>query len=347
MKRHAPIPGNHRMSPLRPTRRQQALRAGQNRRSAALPPFPRPSRAGTAAVTLSAALSIGLGLTAPLSGAHAQTTAPAPASETKVLPGKIVYAQLTTPDLARAKAFYGGLLGWTFQDRPVSRGHYAEALVNGHVVAGLVERPLPDTDNPPHPLWLPFISAPDVSALAKSSRQWGAKVLFRPTMIQGRGEQAIIADPQGALFASLHAPHGDPNDTDPTVQGDWIWNALLTSTPSASAGFYQKLFGYQVEAAPAPDTNQRYILESQSVARATVNPLPPRLPPNARARWLSFVQVDSVGSAAEKAVQLGGRVLVEPHLDHQNSMIAVLADPAGAAFGVMELHDTGLTGDAK
>ncbi|MEW9273123.1 hypothetical protein [Gluconobacter oxydans] len=89
------------MSPIRPTGRQQALRAGQNRRSAALPSFPRPSRAGTAAVTLSAALSIGLALTAPLSGAHAQTTAPAPASEAKVLPGKIVYAQLTTPDLAR------------------------------------------------------------------------------------------------------------------------------------------------------------------------------------------------------------------------------------------------------
>ena len=314
-----------------------------------MPPFSRPSRAGTAAVTLSAALSIGLGLTAAAPAAHAQTTdtQPAATSSAPVLPGKIVYAQLTTPDLTKAKTFYGSLLGWTFQDRPVSRGHYAEAFVNGHVVAGLVERPLPDTANPPHPIWLPFISAPDVPALAKSSRQWGAKIVFRPTMIQGRGEQAIIADPQGALFATLRAPQGDPNDTDATAQGDWIWNALLTSTPSASAGFYQKLFGYQVEAAPAPDTNQRYILESQSVARATVNPLPPRLPPNARARWLSFVQVDSVGSTAEKAVQLGGRVLVEPHLDHQNSMIAILADPAGAAFGVMEWHDPIAAGDAK
>lgn len=314
-----------------------------------MPPFSRPSRAGTAAVTLSAVLSIGFGLTASIPFAQAQTTdtTPTSANAATALPGKIVYAQLTTPDLTKAKAFYGSLLGWTFQDRPVSRGHYAEALVNGHVVAGLVERPLPDTDNPPHPLWLPFISAADVQNVAKSSRQWGAKVLFRPAAVQGRGEQTIIADPQGALFAALHAPQGDPGDTNATTQGDWIWNALLTSAPSASAGFYQKLFGYQVEAAPAPDTNQRYILESQSVARATVNPLPPSLPQNARARWLSFVQVDSVGSAAEKAVQLGGRVLVEPHLDHQNSMIAVLADPAGAAFGVMEWHDPSSAGDAK
>lgn len=152
MKRHAPIPGEPEDVPLRPALTvPEALRAGLNRRSAALPPFPRPSRAGTAAVTLSAALSIGLGLTAAAPAAHAQTTGtqPAAASSAPLLPGKIVYAQLTTPDLAKAKTFYGSLLGWTFQDRPVSRGHYAEALVNGHVVAGLVERPLPDTDNPP------------------------------------------------------------------------------------------------------------------------------------------------------------------------------------------------------
>ncbi|WP_349291948.1 VOC family protein [Gluconobacter sp. Dm-74] len=314
-----------------------------------LPPFSRLSRTGTVAVTLSAALTLSFGLTAFASDALAQTanTAETPAALSKTLPGKIVYTQLTTPDLPKAKAFYGALLGWNFQDRPVSRGHYAEALVNGHVVAGLVERPLPDTDNPPQPLWLPFISALDVPTVAKESLQWGGKILYRPTVVPGRGEQAIIADPQGALFAALHTSHGDRDDTDDTAQGDWIWHTILTPAPAASAGFYQKLFGYQVEDAPPPDTHQHYILDSQSIARATVNPLPARLPPDASARWIGFIQVDSVGSAAEKAVQLGGRVLVQPHPDHQNSMIAVLADPSGAAFGVMEWHDPSAAGDAK
>ena len=91
--------------PLSPHRAPAGAACGPEQKECRLaalsPSFPRPSPAGTAAVTLSAALSIGLALTAPLSGAHAQTTAPAPASEAKVLPGKIVYAQLTTPDLAR------------------------------------------------------------------------------------------------------------------------------------------------------------------------------------------------------------------------------------------------------
>jgi predicted enzyme related to lactoylglutathione lyase len=31
-------------------------------------------------------------------------------------PGKMIFAELVTPDLASAKQFYGGLFGWTFQD---------------------------------------------------------------------------------------------------------------------------------------------------------------------------------------------------------------------------------------
>ncbi len=30
-------------------------------------------------------------------------------------PGKMVWADLVTPDLAAAEKFYGGLFGWTFQ----------------------------------------------------------------------------------------------------------------------------------------------------------------------------------------------------------------------------------------
>gem|GEM_PF-7132006 len=81
-----------------------------------MPPFSRLSRTGTAAVTLSAALTLSISLTAFAPDALAQTanTAETPAALSKTLPGKIVYTQLTTPDLAKAKAFYGALLGWNF-----------------------------------------------------------------------------------------------------------------------------------------------------------------------------------------------------------------------------------------
>jgi hypothetical protein len=41
-----------------------------------------------------------------------------------------------------------------------------------------------------------------------------------------------------------------------------------------------------------------------------------------------------------KVVQSGGRVLVEPHVDRHGGQVAVVADPAGAPFGLMEWTDS-------
>jgi predicted enzyme related to lactoylglutathione lyase len=49
--------------------------------------------------------------------------------------------------------------------------------------------------------------------------------------------------------------------------------------------------------------------------------------------------VDAAGAAA-KAVALGGRVVVEPHIDRHGGKVAVVADPTGAPFGLMEWSDT-------
>jgi predicted enzyme related to lactoylglutathione lyase len=43
---------------------------------------------------------------------------------------------------------------------------------------------------------------------------------------------------------------------------------------------------------------------------------------------------------AKKVVALGGRVLVEPRLDRDGGKVAVVADPQGATFGLLEWSDT-------
>jgi len=40
-----------------------------------------------------------------------------------------------------------------------------------------------------------------------------------------------------------------------------------------------------------------------------------------------------------KTVELGGRVLVEPEEVHGNSWIAIIADPVGAAIGIVEKEE--------
>jgi predicted enzyme related to lactoylglutathione lyase len=253
------------------------------------------------------------------------------------LPGKVIFVALVTPDLTAAKTFYAGLFGWTFHDTPLGETVYAEADLNGHPVAGLFQRPVKAGEHR-QPAWLSFISTGSVDATTKTALQHGAKVLFEPHDIPNLGRDAVLADPQGAVFAILASSSGDPPDilADP---GEWIWSSLITTDPDADAAFYQTLFDYEVFDQSAGQGAQHYILASGDYARASVNS-PPGAAVQAHPSWLNYVRVDDAVATAAKVVALGGRVLVEPRIDRHGGKVAVVADPLGAPFGLLEWTET-------
>ena len=75
-------------------------------------------------------------------------------------------------------------------------------------------------------------------------------------------------------------------------------------------------------------------------ARASANSLPANRP-NVHPHWLNFVRVEDAVKMTAKVVALGGRVLVEPRVDRHGGKVAVVADPLGAPFGLLEWPDTG------
>jgi hypothetical protein len=252
--------------------------------------------------------------------------------------GKVVFVELVTPDLAVAKQFYGGLFGWTFRDIQVGGTAYAEASLDGYPVAGLIQKDIP-ADEHRQPAWLTFIAVRDVDAAKQIALQHGAKVLFEPHSIPDRGREAVFADPQGAVFAVLASSSGDPPDV-LAAPGEWIWSSLITSDPDTDAAFYQTLFDYEVFDLPADDEGAQHLMfASDNYARASANTLPANRP-NARPHWLNYVRVEDVDKVIAKVVALGGRVLVEPRVDRHGGKIAVVADPLGAPFGLLEWSDT-------
>ncbi len=233
--------------------------------------------------------------------------------------------------------FYAGLFGWTFRDLQPDGIQYAEASLDGQPVAGLVYRPLP-TGAQRRPAWLSFFSVRDVDATTQIALQHGAKVLFEPHSIPNRGREAVLMDPQGAVFAILASSSGDPPDV-LVEPGEWIWSSLITRDPNADAAFYQALFDYEVFELPAEEGAQHLILASDNYARVSVNTLPASRP-GMHPHWLNFVRVDDAVKTAAKAAALGGRVLVEPRVDRDGGKVAVVADPQGAVFGLLEWRDT-------
>jgi uncharacterized protein len=258
--------------------------------------------------------------------------------------GKMVWADLVTPDLAAAEKFYGGLFGWTFQ--PVRAGgvNYAVVMLDGRPIGGLVEKTIP-AGQQQQPAWLTFLAATDVDNVKKVAVSHGAKVLADIKSYPMRGRQIVLSDPEGAVFALLASSTGDTPDYLP-ANGDWIWSSLHAKDAGAEAAFYQNLLGYDVFDLPSDDGLEHLILSTDNYARASANDLA-RGAARRRSHWLNFVRVENAAEAAAKVVALGGRILVEPRVDRHGGMLAVAADPAGAPFGLMEWSESDTKAEPK
>ncbi len=248
--------------------------------------------------------------------------------------GKFIFVELVTPDLASAKTFYGGLFGWTFRDVQIGTVRYVEASLDDRPVAGMAYRPIASGERR-QPAWLSFVSVTDVDAVDKAAVRNGARSLSAPHDVAGRGRIAVLADPQGAVFALMSSASGDPPDELPDP-GEWIWASLYTSNPDAEAAFYQTLVDYEVFDTPDPGSEPHPILASGGYARASVNELPSA---RSHAHWLNYIRVDDAAATVTKAVALGGKVLLTPRDDRHGGKVAIVADPQGAPFGLLEWPD--------
>jgi hypothetical protein len=259
--------------------------------------------------------------------------------------GKVIWADLVTPDLAAAKRFYGGLFGWSFNDIHTGASDYSVALLDGRPVGGLYQHALGRGEQR-QPAWLTFISVRDVAEAQHSILAHGGKQLTPPRLYADRGRQAVFADPQGAVFAVLQSSSGDPEDL-LAAPGEWIWSSVMARDPDQDAAFYQNVFGYEVFEMPGEDGATHIVLSTEDVARASLNALPAGGAPKRHPHWLNFVRVTSATDTAARVESLGGRVLVQPFRDRHGGLVAVVADPAGAPFGLLEWTEADSKDTAK
>jgi predicted enzyme related to lactoylglutathione lyase len=246
------------------------------------------------------------------------------------LPGKFVWADLVTDDVAAARTFYAGLFGWTFR----GVGGYLIAANDERPLCGMFQKARPADRPEARPRWFGYISVGSVSRAQEAVTKAGGRVMAPPGKFPKRGEQAVFADPEGAMFGVIKSSSGDPEDFLPEP-GDWIWMQLLSRDARKAADFYQTVAGYKVVENTDPNRHSDFILTSGGYARATVRSIPPgheKLPPS----WLPFVRVKNIGESVERAKALGGKALLEPKPELLEGKVAVVADPTGAAIGLLE-----------
>ncbi len=121
-------------------------------------------------------------------------------------PGAMTWNDLLTTDPEAAARFYGDLFGWTTQEMPGSGGY--RVILNGERSNGGISPLHSETMPGAPPAWIPYFGHEDVDGLLGEIEDLGARVLVGPVQVPA-GRFALLADPQGAVFAVMTGDYDD------------------------------------------------------------------------------------------------------------------------------------------
>ncbi len=238
-------------------------------------------------------------------------------------PGKFVWHDLVTSDVATTKAFYGQLFNWTFEQR----GRYTIVSLNDKRIGGILDIQ-PVTPERHAARWISSLSVSDVDQAVSVVLANGGKIHKGPENIRDRGRVALVSDPQGAQLSLIHAKKGDPKDGQ-IAEGSWLWHELWTNNPDSSVNFYQELAGYST----IEELDSYLILKAGDKWRAGIRNL---FNQALEQRWVPIIKANDVKAISTLAKQLGGKVIIESENPDYADQVALLADPSGALFMIQE-----------
>lgn len=108
-----------------------------------------------------------------------------------------VHVELTTPDVEKAKAFYGALFDWKLEDMPMGPGFtYTMIGVGEGTGGGMMATPAPGVPV----AWLPYVLVNDLAAATAKAKSLGATICKDITEVPEAGSFAIFSDPAGAVI---------------------------------------------------------------------------------------------------------------------------------------------------
>jgi predicted enzyme related to lactoylglutathione lyase len=250
------------------------------------------------------------------------------AERTSYTEGTPSWVDLGTPDLEAAKRFYGDVFGWTYESGGPEAGHYTMALRNGLPVAALA--PQQDPQIPPR--WTAYIASDDADRTAARIADAGGQVVVEPMDVMEHGRMAIAFDPSGAPFGvwqgRSHIGARRVNE-----HGAVIWNELHTREGPRADEFYRAVFGYEPEQMGDGQTFDYSLYKVGGNMIGGRNQLGAE--DSTPAGWLTYFAVDDPDVAVATATEGGASVLTPAH-DSDYGRMAVLRDPWGAVFAVIQ-----------
>lgn len=223
---------------------------------------------------------------------------------------------ISTPVTA-GKAFYPRVLGWDLADDPAGPMFVAPGGAVAHIQ--------PPENGPP--AWCSFLAVDDLDASTETCRAHGGQVLVGPTDLPV-GRFSVVTTPSGAVFGLYQGAESDVL-AEPGP-GSIHWVELQSTDIATDLTWFSEVFGL-VGREQQMQSGAYHVLEADGEPRGGV-----RASASEASFFVPWVQVDSLDDTLGSVDAEGGQRITPIFEDPTVGRMAVVADPGGASFGIIQ-----------
>ena len=130
------------------------------------------------------------------------------------------------------------------------------------------------------------------------------------------------------------------------IHGRFVWYELMTTDPTAAKAFYPPVIGWSTKAYPSPDMAYTLWMRGETGIGGLMALSDDARKMGAPPHWMAYVGTDDIAATTARAMGLGAKTIVPPTEIPTVGSFAVLADPQGAAFALLQPISQERTPDA-
>ena len=251
--------------------------------------------------------------------------------------GTFCWPELATTDQKGAVNFYRALFEWGVNEQPMGPNEtYSMFEMRSKPIGAAYTMKAEQRQQGVPPHWGSYVSVANADETVKRAKELGGTVLAPAFDVMDAGRMAVLQDPTGAVFMVWQAKkhHGAALLQEPATLS---WTELTTRDTKAAERFYTQLFGWKSKTGSGGGVEYtEFSVQGDSAPSAGMMAITPQMggaPPH----WTPYFAVTDCDATTAKARQLGGNAYVPPTDIPNVGRFAVLADPQGAEFAVIQL----------
>ena len=244
--------------------------------------------------------------------------------------GDFCWINMLTPEPERARAFFGTVLGWTYDDIP-GMGHLVQ--VDGRNIGGLFDLAGPNTPpgTPPHIGIMVKVASADETAERVKALGGQSPAVFD---VMTSGRMAVCIDPTGVRFDLWQPLERAGTDADSLHHDTPSWFEARTNDVARATVFYSELFGWSSDTMDMP-TGKYTVFRLGDESIAGMVGLSPEMGATA-AEWAVHFTVRDADAAVRDAASAGGTIRMPVYDIPGVGRGAGIASPQGVTFHVIE-----------